>query len=173
MHRRAGRPERDDAGLVQSDERHEEPDANGEAVAQIDRHGVEQPLADLRQREQDEEYARDEHRAQRLLPGKMQLHDNSEREERVLAHVRRYGERTVRVEAHQHRPEDGGRDGRDHRGVARQSGRRHDRRIHHDDVAHRHERRQPGHGFLSVAGAVLLEAEVARDRVHSIRVGPE
>ena len=70
---------------------------------------VGEPRAHAEERDDQEDHAADEHRAEALLPGDAERRE-AERDERVLAHVRRDRERAVRVEAHQQRAEDRGED---------------------------------------------------------------
>ena len=76
-----------------------------------------QPGAQPEQRDDEEEHAADEDRAEPLLPGDAERRE-AEGDEGVLAHVRRDRDRPVRVEAHEQRAERRDQDRR-HRARAR------------------------------------------------------
>ena len=95
---------------------------DGEAVLEAGRDGVRELRPHLEDREQQEDDARDEDRAEALFPRGAQG-DEAEGDEGVLAHVGRHGDGPVRVEPHQERAErrreDGGHRARPDRDAGR------------------------------------------------------
>src|SRR5439155_1787627 len=75
------------------------------------RDGIRQPRADAQQRDDEEDDPGDEHRPEPQLPTDAHRGE-AERDERVLAHVRRDRQRAVGVQAHQERAEHRDEDGR-------------------------------------------------------------
>ena len=63
-----GRIVGDDAGILKRDQREEEPDAGGDAELQVHRDGIDQPGAQRRERQSEEQHAGDEHESERELP---------------------------------------------------------------------------------------------------------
>ena len=164
--RRAGDAEGDDAGLVQADEGEEEADADGEAVLEGTGDGVGQPAAHLEDGEDGEEDAGEEDGAEGRLPGIAEHLDDGEGDEGVLPHVGGDGKGALGVDAHDQGAEGGGDDGGGHRRPARDTGRLQDRRVDDDDVGHGQEGGDAGHGFLTIAGLVAGEIEVAVHVLH-------
>jgi len=69
---------------------------------------------------------------------------DGEGDKSVLAHVGRNGKWTVSIQAHQRAAKDRGQHCRHKAGTDRNAGIREDGRIHHHDVRHGSEGRQPG-----------------------------
>ena len=104
----------DNAAVLQSDERDKHTDAHRDGVAQIERNGVDNGLAYLKDGQEDEHNTLDEHSRQRLLP--RIAHDNDQRvgEESIDAHARCQRKWHLGIECHHQRGnggcDDGGRE---------------------------------------------------------------
>jgi hypothetical protein len=115
------------------------------------------------ERDDQEDRAADEDRAEALLPGDVEG-GQAEGDERVLPHVRRDRDRAIRIKTHQQRAEGRGEDRRHRAGTGRDSGERENRRIHDDDVGHRDEGGDPSDDFRADTASALLDAK------HAIRI---
>ncbi len=122
--------------FLRPDERDEQPDAAGDGELQRVGDGADDPLANPREREREEDAAVHEHHPERLLPRHPGAEADGVGEERVDAHARRQGQRIVREQRHQRR---GGR--RAERGHGDERGAIHagigeDARVDRQDVGH-------------------------------------
>ena len=152
---------RHDSCLDESDECEEQSDAGSEAVLHRRRYGVGQPRAHTGKRDDEKDNAAHEHCAETLLPRDVKRGE-TEGDERVLAHVRRDGDGTIRVKTHQQCAESGG-ENRRHRARARwDSGERENRRIHNDDVRHRDEGGDTSDHFSADIRSALLDGKHAK-----------
>jgi hypothetical protein len=154
----AGHEAGHDARLVEPDEGEEQADAGREAVLEAGRDRRGQPGADAQQRDDGEQHAGQEDGAQALLPGDAER-GQAESQERVLAHVGRYRDGPIRIEAHEEAAEGGGQDrghGARARGEAREG---QDGRVHHDDVGHGEEGGQASHHLHARRGPALAQME--------------
>ena len=155
--RRSGRSYGDDAGLIQSDEGEKQSDADGVAVTERGGNGVDHPLAQAEQSQQNKEDSGQKHRAQSALPRVAEHMNHRERDESVLAHVRTDGERAVGIEAHQQRSENRGENGGRERGARGHAGSFQDGRVDGHDVGHREEGGESGDDFAADGGLVMSE----------------
>ena len=138
-----GRVRRHEAGVLQADQREEQADAGGDAELEIERYGVDQPFADRRDRDQQEQGAGEEHDAKRELPIAAELGHHGEGEIGVEPHAGGKRDGVVGVEPH-----DGGRErrgeagGDEHRAMIH-AGLLEDRRVDEHDVGHGEEVARP------------------------------
>ena len=112
----------------------------------------------------------DGHRAERDRPWRVARDDDREREEKIVAHRRRDGDRIVRRERHEERG-DGRRNARRREHGARIHARRTEHgRLHEHDVRHREERRDAGEDLRAHGRAGGRQAERAVEHAHGIGV---
>ena len=156
-----GRIVDDDAGILQRDDTEEQTDTGGDGATQRMRDAGDQPASDAGDGEDHEDDARDEDRAQRLLPGKAERRHHREGEEGVEPHARRHADGPVGDQRH-HRRAERGRDAGGHEDrVAVHAGGGQDLGVDEDDVGHRQKCRQARDQFGAHAGTVLGEPEEA------------
>ena len=159
---------RDDAGVLERDQRQEQADAGGDRHLERLGDGVDDPFADRQHADDEEDDAGDEHAAQRHLPAVAHAAHHAEGEVGVQPHARRQGDRIVGEEGHQEAADGGGHAGRHEHRAERHLGGRQDRRIDEDDVGHRQEGRDPGHDLRPHVGPFSLSLKSRS----SIRVLP-
>src|ERR1019366_2653774 len=156
-HRRSGRTNGDDAGLIQADEGEKQSDADSVTVTEGGGNGVDHPLAKAEQSHQNKKNSGQEHRAQSALPRVSEHVDRRERDKSVLAHIRTDGKRTVGIKAHQQRSENGRENGGCERSTRRHSGRFQDGRVDGHDVGHREKGSEAGDDFAADGRLVVSE----------------
>jgi hypothetical protein len=161
-----GRIAHHDARGLQRNDGEEEADAACNRHAYGMRNAVHDHLAHADQRDDHEEAARDEHRAQRRLPREAHAFDHRIGEVGVEPHARRKRNRVVRVKAHHERGERGHEAGGHEHGLFRHACIAQNRRVHEDDVGHREKGREAREQFGAQIGARFVEAEIAFDGVH-------
>ncbi len=159
LNRRTWNADRDQASLVESDEGEKQSDAHRKAVAQRCRHTIDDPLPQPQDGHHDKQNAGDEDGGQCGLPAKTQQLANRESNERVFAHVRRDGERTIGVERHQVAAECSHQHRRHERWTCGNSGGRENGWIDYHNVRHGSERRQAGNHLAPQRGAMAIEIE--------------
>ena len=155
----------DDAGALQADDGEEQADAGRDRQLEALRDGVDHPLADGREADDQEQDAGQEHGAQRRLPGVAHALDDAVGEVGVEPHARRERHGIVGVEPHEGRAERRGQAGGDEHGPLVHAGVGQDRRVDEDDVGHGHERRQAGQQLGPDVGAVLFQFESSLEHV--------
>jgi hypothetical protein len=133
----------DDARVLQSDQSKKEPDARGDAELQIHGEGIDQPGAQGRERQREEEHAGDEDESQRKLPIALKLGHHGKSEIRVEPHARGERDRIVGVKPHDDGARRRGEAGGDEHRANVHAGLLQDRRIDEHDVGHGEEGREP------------------------------
>jgi hypothetical protein len=155
---------------LERDQREEHADAHRDRRSQRLRYALDEQLAQPRDRDDQEQAARDEDRAQRGLPRVAHAEHDHVGEVGVQAHARRHGDRVVGVQAHdqraQRRDQAGGDEDRalGHARVAE------DRGVDEDDVGHRQEGGEPRDDLGAHGGVVFVELEHLVDPVHGFLV---
>jgi hypothetical protein len=156
----------DQAGALHRDQCQEQAEAHRDGHAQRMRNAVDDMLAHFKQADDDEQAARDEHRAQRRLPRHAHAQHHGVGEVGVQAHARRHADRVVGVQAHddgaQRRREAGSDEYRvlGHAGIAEDGG------VDENDISHRQEGGDPGNDFGTNSGAVIGELEILIEERH-------
>ena len=149
----------DDPGVLHAYEGDEHAYAHNDGALERERHGVDEHLPYLRDREQEEDHARYEDGAEGHGP--VQAHGGADviGEEGVEAHARRDGHGEVGPQSHDGRGEDrrqnGGGDGRllGHARVGEHV------RVDENNVGNGHEGRESGQHFLARRGALFPQME--------------
>ncbi len=149
----------DDAGALQGDQREEQADPRGDGRAQLQRDAVDDPLADLEDRQQEEQARGQEYRAEGHLPGVAHAQHHGVGEESVQAHARRQGDRVVGDQAHHRRAEGRRQAGGDEDRALVHAGFAEDARVDEEDVGHRQEGGETGQHLGAHVGVVRLELE--------------
>ena len=150
-----------DARVLHGDERDEESDARGNAEFEVARNGVDQPLADRDDAQNQKHDARQEHRAECDLPRVAHAEHDGVREKGVLTHAGRNGDGIVGGPTHDEGARGRYQAGRDedpaevHARVG-QNGRVDDR-----DVGHGEKRRHAGNDLPAPVRAVGGDLEAA------------
>ncbi len=160
-----GRVRDDKSRALHRDERQEESDARRDRAAHGMRDACDEPPPDSGERQDQEDHARDEDGAERLLPAIAELPDDRECKEGVEPHARRHGDRPVGPEAHDGRTDRRGKAGRDEDGVAVHPRAGKNLRIDEDDVSHRDEGRDAGNDFRSNVRLQFSQLEEAAEHV--------
>ena len=153
----------DEARALEADERDEQADADADGDAQVLRHGIDDGLADMADRQNQEQDAGEEDGAECDRPVQAELAADIVGEERVEAHARRQSDRVVCDNAHDHRRERGNPDRRGDGRLFRDAGFREDVRIDKDDVGQRDERRDASEDFRPDGRSLLADLEVTLD----------
>ena len=168
-----GRVRHDDVRVAESHERDEKADASSRAVFQAIGNAVDDLLANIRKRQDQEQHARKKNDSQRRLPRHTAPNHDRIREVRVQRHAGRERNRVIRPDSHHQR--------RERRRSARGEKHALDRharlgqnpRIHHDHVRHGHERRQPGEQFGANRRLVFPEMKDALEQPRISRAKSE
>ncbi|MNS65242.1 hypothetical protein D3C72_983970 [compost metagenome] len=166
-----GRAGRDDAGVLQRDDRQEQSDARRDRAPDRMRNALDDHLPDAEQRDQQEQAAGDEHRTERRFPRQTHALDHRIGEVGVEAHARRHCDRIIRKEPHDQRADGCGHAGGDEHRVLRHAGIAKNARIDEDDVRHGQERGHAGQHFGAHIGVVLGQAEQALGEAGGGRAG--
>ena len=154
----------DDAGILQPDQREEEPDAGGDAELQIHGDRIDQPGTQRRQREREEEQARQEHASERQLPIAAKLGHHGEGEIGVEPHAGGERDGVVGVKPHDDGARRGGKAGGDEHRAMIHASLLEDRRVDEHDVGHSEEGREPGAELGPDRRSGRREAEEAVER---------
>ncbi len=152
---------RDEAGILQADQGEEQADAGGDAELQRQGNGVDQPLAQTCERDQQEQRAGEKHDAERELPIASELGHHGEGEIRVESHAGGERDRIVGVEPHDGGAHRRGETCRHEYGTMIHADLLQDRRVHEHDVGHGEEGGEAGAKLGGHAGAGGREAERA------------
>ena len=112
-----GRVGDDESRALHRDKRQEESDARRDRAAHGMRNACDEPAPDPSEREDQEDHARNEDGAERLLPTVAELPDDCECKEGVEPHARRHGDRPVCPEAHDGRADRRRKASRDEDGI--------------------------------------------------------
>src|SRR5215213_6573660 len=151
----------DEPGVLQADERNEQPDSDGDRELEREGYGVEHRLSQVRQDEHGDEHAFDHDDGHRLLPAQTQAQDEGKGHDGVQAEPRGEGQREVRHEAHRyarHRGSYARREKHPWYGEARTLGSQY-RRVDEDYVSHRHKGGEPSHHLRAEVRSPLGELE--------------
>jgi hypothetical protein len=151
----------DDIGVAQPDERDEQTDAGGGAVFQAIGNAVDDLLANVGEREQQEQHAGKKHDAERGLPRNAAADDDRVGEIGVERHSGREGDGIVGPQAHDQSGERGGNTSGEEHAFDGHSGFGEDSRVHHHDVTHGHERGDAGEQLGADGGFVFAKMEDA------------
>ena len=164
-HQRAGRID-DNPGPLQPDHRHQQADPGRNRM--LDRTGNrdDEPLSQADSCRDDEQSAGESDGAERSLPGDLHAHHDGIREEEVVTHRRRHGDRIVCEEGHQRRRKSGGEAGCGEHGALVHAGRAEHGGLHEDDVGHRQEGGEAGQHFGPDGRAVRGEREATLENAH-------
>ncbi len=118
---------------------------------------MDDPFTDLEDRQQEENRARQEHRAQRGLPGVAHGQHDGVGEEGVQAHARRQRDGVVGDQPHDRRTDGCGQTGGDEHRAVIHAGFGKDARVDEEDVGHRQEGGDTGQDLGAQRGVVRLE----------------
>ena len=160
----------DEARALEADESDEEADAHADGHAQILRHGVDDGLADVTDREDQEQDAREEHRAECDCPVQAERAAHIVGEKGVESHARRERDRIVGDDAHDHRRERRDPDGRGDGRIFRDARLGKNVRIDEDDIGERDERRESRQDLRLDRRLLLRELEIAREEAGRSRL---
>ncbi len=162
------RDARDEARVDQADQHDEQADTDRDALAQAQRHGVHDALAQTGRDKEHHDEAREDDHAHGVRPG----HPRGELQgdDRVHAEARRQRDRHVADDAHEQRGEGRGQGGRGDQLAVVQVVPVHvlraaqDDRVQHDDVGHREEGGETAADLAGQGAAALGDLEVAVQR---------
>ena len=146
----------DEAGILQPDQREEQADARGDAELQIQGKSVDQPFAQRRERDGQEQHPGEKHASKGELPIAAELRHHGEGEIGVEPHAGRERDGVVGVEPHDGGADGGGEAGRHEHGAMIHAGLFQDRRVHEHDVGHGEEGGEAG----AELGRTLVPAAV-------------
>ena len=152
-----GRVAHHDTGVMQGDQRQEQADAGGNRRAQRQGDGVDDPLTNAEDRQQEKQHRRNEYRAQRHLPGVAHVQDHGVGEEGVEAHARCQGNWVVGDQAHHGRTDGRRQAGGDKHRALVHAGLAEDARVHEQDVGHGQEGGDPRENLGAHIGVVGFE----------------
>src|SRR5690606_26958947 len=154
-----GRMINHDAGVLQGDDGQEQADTGADAGTQRQRHAVDDPLADLEGRQQEEKHAGQEHGTQAHLPAVAHGQHHGVGEEGVQAHARSQGDRVVGQQTHQGRADGGGQAGGNEHGALVHAGFRQHGGVDEQDVGHGQEGGETGQDLGAHVGVVRTQLE--------------
>ena len=136
-----------DARVLEPDEGDEHADADDDGILEVHGHGINEQLADVRNRQQQEHDAGEEHRTEGHGPVQAEDAADVVGEEGVQPHAGGHGHREIGPEAHGGAADDRGPDGCGNGGFLGDTRVREDARIDENDVSHSDEGGQAGEDF--------------------------
>ncbi len=130
----------DQSRLLESNKRNEKSNSGSDRVLERARNRLEDPLANAKRAEPEEQHARGEYRGQRRAPtdrGPRHRPACNREEEEILTHGARQGDWIIRQQSHQHRGCCGRNAGSDHHRAKVHSGAGQHPRLDENHVSHR------------------------------------
>ena len=154
--------------IPQPDESDEKTDPGRGGMLQAIRHAVDDLFADARDREHEENNAREENYAERSAPRNVHAQANGISEVGIERHSGRERDGIVGVKAHDQRADRGREASGKNHALDRHPRLGQDLRIDDDDVGHRQESCKAAEKFLLHGGLVCSELEIAIEQSSSL-----